>query len=89
MNCEDLQRALDTTRFWKQIEGDAKRTLLCTVEDAPRVQEAVDRYNAGHVFTVLASPACPQGQIIVMDEAALQASANQALQRSMKNWRIW
>lgn len=75
---DDLQRMLNDIRFYDQILGDAKRTICCPPEHATAVRDEVERRGAGHLFTVLVSPVCPPGKLIVIDEQAMEASMRQA-----------
>lgn len=72
---------LDEIRFHHQIRTDARRTLICEPDRAAAVQAAVEQLNAGDTFTVKASPYCPEGQIVVIDEQAIEASWRQTVQR--------
>ncbi|MFD9249528.1 hypothetical protein [Streptomyces bottropensis] len=72
---------LDEIRFRLQIAADARRTLICEPDQVDAVQAAVDQLDAGGTFTVKASPYCPAGQIVVIDEQALEASWRQTVQR--------
>ena len=84
----DLDRMRYEAAFWAQVAGDARRTVFCTPEDAPRVQRAVDKADVRHMITVHASPACPPGHILVVDEPALEAAQHQAIQRMLTQWRF-
>ncbi|MEU8040893.1 hypothetical protein [Streptosporangium sp. NPDC049078] len=67
-------------KFWAQIEGDSKRTLACSPADAPWVREAIEAAGWNHILTVIASPIVTDGQMIIMDVQAMDASFNEALQ---------
>ena len=71
-----------------QEQGDAKRTLICEPERAEEVRAAVARMGRSHLYTVSASPACPAGKILILDDQALQASMNQTFLRAAKNIRL-
>lgn len=73
--------ALSEIRFLMQTTADAHRTLMCEPDRADAVRAAVDQLGAGHLFTVKASPCCPEGKVVVIDEQALEASWRQTLQR--------
>jgi len=68
-------------RFLMQTAADARRTLLCEPNHADAVRTAVDQLGATHLFTVKASPYCPDGKIVVIDEQAMEASWRQTIQR--------
>lgn len=74
--------ALDEIRFLMQTTVDAQRTLICEPDRVHAVQTAVDQLGAANTFTVKASPACPPGKILVLDERALEASWRQTVQRA-------
>ncbi|WP_225811316.1 hypothetical protein [Streptomyces spinosus] len=69
-------------RFWDQIQGDAKRTVLCEQHRAEEIRAAVEERGYGHILTVLASPYCPEGKLLIIDEGAMEASGRQAIQRA-------
>ncbi|MGQ5576750.1 hypothetical protein [Streptomyces sp. ECR3.8] len=75
----------DDVRFWAQIQGDAKRTVLCEPDRADEIQAAVEARGYGHLVTVRVSPCCPPGQMIVIDEGAVEASGRQAIQRAARS----
>lgn len=75
-------------RFWDQIQGDAKRTALCEPHRAEEIQAAIDERGYSDTITVRASAACPEGQLIVLDEAAMEASQRQLFQRAGQDIRF-
>jgi hypothetical protein len=79
---------LDEIRFLMQAHADSQRTLMCTPDQAPAVQAAVDQLGVGGTFTVKASPVCPPGKILVLDEQALEASWRQTIQRAGHRIRL-
>lgn len=74
--------------FWAQIQGDAKRTVICEPHRAAEIRDALDERGYSHIVTVRASAACPEGQLIVIDEAAMEASERQLFQRAGKGIRF-
>jgi hypothetical protein len=76
-----LQRLMADLAFAQQIRGDARRTILCRPDEAPGMLAAVDQLRIGDVITVKASPMPPKGTVYVIDDAALEASQAQAMQR--------
>lgn len=74
--------------FWQQIQGDAKRTVLCEPERLAEIQAAIEERGYGDTITVRASAVCPEGQMIVIDEAAMEASERQLFQRAAKGIRF-
>lgn len=80
---------LDEIRFHMQLAADSRRTLVCEPDRLASVQAAVDQLDAGDVFTVKASPVCPPGRILVLDEQALEASWRQTIQRAGHDLRVY
>lgn len=71
---------LDEIRFLMQTRADAQRTLICEPDRVHAVRAAVDQAGAADTFTVMSSPVCPPGRILVLDEQALEASWRQTVQ---------
>ena len=84
----DLDRMRYEVAFWAQIAGDAKRTLICTPEDASRIEMLVADMDVGHIFAVRVSPACPTGQILIVDDPAFEGAHNETMQRMLRQWRF-
>jgi hypothetical protein len=80
--------ALTEIRFLMQAHADSQRTLLCEPDREHAVRAAVDQAGAAGTFTVRASPACPPGRILVLDEQAMEASWRQAIQRASHGIRV-
>ncbi|WP_399559162.1 hypothetical protein OH809_45175 (plasmid) [Streptomyces sp. NBC_00873] len=80
--------ALDEIRFLMQAHADAQRTLICEPDRVHAVRAAVDQTGAAGTFTVKASPACPPGRILVLDEQALEASWRQTIQSFGRGIRV-
>jgi hypothetical protein len=74
--------------FWMQIQGDAKRTVICEPHRVDEIRAAIDKRGYSSTITVRASTACPEGQLIVLDEAAMEASQRQMFQRAGKGIRF-
>ena len=74
---------LTELRFWQQVIGDARRTVLCPPEMESRCKCYVDARGLGGLITVVASRACPDDRLYVMDEQALMASVNRPLRLGM------
>ena len=77
----ELDRIRTDIAFLRQIEGDAKRTVLCEPHRVNELRAAVEREGWAHILTVVGSPACPVEQFLVVDEGALEAVHRQAMQR--------
>lgn len=75
----------DAERFWQQIEGDAKRTILCEPHRLDAIQAAVKQRGLADLITVRASPYCPAGQLLVLDDSAMEATWQQTIQRAARS----
>lgn len=75
----------DDERFWEQIRGDAKRTVLCEPERLNEIQAAVEQRGYSDLVTVRASPLCPAGKLLVLDDSAMEASWQQTVQRAARS----
>lgn len=78
---------VNDVRFWDQIQGDAKRTLLCEPHRLDEIQKAINERGYNHL-TLRASPFCPEGKLLVIDDAAIEASDRQLMQRLRKGIRF-
>lgn len=74
--------------FWQQIRGDAARTLLCEPQHLAGLQAAVEARGLDNIITVRASTACPEGKILILDEAAVEASHRQVMQQAARGIRF-
>ncbi|MFE5958909.1 hypothetical protein [Streptomyces rubiginosohelvolus] len=74
----------EMTRFFAQIIGDAKRTVLCEPHRVDEIRGAVDRMGAAGILTVKASRVCPEGKLLVIDEQAMEASYHQAASKPIR-----
>lgn len=71
---------LDEVRFWAQVTGDAKRTVVCSPDMESRVKGWVDARGLGGVLTVKASPVCPDDRVLLVDEQAIDAAFRESVQ---------
>lgn len=85
---EDLGRLLDNLRFTAQVLGDARRTLICEPDRVADFQAAIEEQELSGLLTVRGSQACPVGQVVVIDEPALEASFNEVAQRAGRAIRM-
>lgn len=74
----------EEARFFAQIIGDARRTVLCEPYRVDEIQNAVDHMGMARILTVKASRACPVGKLLVIDEQALEATSRQAASRPIR-----
>jgi hypothetical protein len=70
--------------FWAQVQGDAQRIILCEPHRVDEIQAFIEERGYKHL-TLRASPYCPEGKLLVIDERAIEASGRQALQRSFRD----
>lgn len=78
----------DDERFWAQVEGDLKRTVLCEPHRFDEIQAVIDERGYDHL-TLRASQYCPEGKLLVIDDAAMEASERQLIQRLRKGIRFY
>jgi hypothetical protein len=81
----DVERMLTEIRFYEQILGDSKRTILCQPSMLDAIREVVERRGVGHIYAVRASPVCPDGKLLLLDEQAIEASFQQVAQRCARS----
>jgi hypothetical protein len=74
----------DDVRFWAQVTGDTRRTLICPPAIADKVRAKLDELGIAGLHDVQESPYTPAGQILVVDHNAIEASTRQAIQRAVK-----
>lgn len=61
---------LTEVRFWSQVIGESRRTVLCPPDLESRCKGYVDARGLGGVITVIPSPHIPDNQILVVGESA-------------------
>jgi len=81
----DLGDIYTDLAFWGQIRGDAKRTVLCEPERLNEIQAAAEQCGYSDRVTVRASPLCPAGKLLVLDDSAMEASWQQTIQRAARS----
>lgn len=80
----DVQRLLDAIAFQAIVEAESKRTLIVEPHRHAQIQAAVDGAGANRWLTVRASPVCPTGKILIIDEQAMDAGIIEAASRSIR-----
>jgi hypothetical protein len=65
--------------FWRQVEGDAKRTVLCEPHRFDEFLAIVEARGYDNI-TLRPSPFCPPGRLLVIDDGAIEAGFRQAVQ---------
>lgn len=76
-----LTDVLDEVRFWAQVMGDAKRTVICPPDLESRIKGWVDSRGMDGIITVRAERYCPENKVIVMDDPAIEATMREWAQR--------
>ncbi|MFI9618121.1 hypothetical protein ACIG8S_04300 [[Kitasatospora] papulosa] len=74
----------EEARFFAQIIGDARRTILCEPHRVDEIQDVVERLGMAGILTVKASQVCPEGKLLVLDEQAMEATFRQAASRLIR-----
>lgn len=69
----DLSEVQTTIRFWRQIMGDAKRTILVQPGLEEKLRAAVLEADLDDIVTIKTSTFVPDNTAYVMDEQALRA----------------
>ena len=76
---------LTEIRFWQQVVGDSKRTVVCSPDLESRCKGYVEARGLGHLITVIASPACPDDRLFVIDEQAMNAEMSKPFRIRIDN----
>lgn len=66
-----------------QWQEQQKRTVLCGPEAEDAVRSAVDRYGLAGMFKVQASDVIPAGQVVVVNEHAIEANMREVLREGV------
>lgn len=74
---------LTEVRFWAQVIGDAKRTVVCNPDLESRIKGWVDARGMGGIIKVEPSPHAPMDRVFVIDEQAIAAAKNRPFQIRM------
>lgn len=80
---------LERIQLFMQDFEDSKRTVWCNPEWESRIKTMADVRNVGGLFNVVASDACPENAVYVVDENAMEAQLRQSLQRSLNESRFF
>lgn len=76
-----MSDALTEARFWLQVIGDAKRTVVCPPGLESRIKVWVTARGMDRMLKVVANPACPPNQVLLIDEQAIAADFAESVQR--------
>lgn len=85
----ELDRLLGAIRFYDIARAEAKRTILCEPHREHQIRAAVDQLGAADILTVRASPACPEGKLLVIDEGVIDAQWQETLQGLRRGIRLF
>lgn len=77
---EDIGRAWDDVRFWQQIKGDAKRTVVVHPDHVDYLRAAVRVNGLDDIVTVVGNPVLTIDQGFVIDTPAMDAYERQNAQ---------
>lgn len=80
----ELERMLTAIRFYEIAREESRRVILCEPEFEHGLRALIDQLGAADVLTVRASPACPQGNLLVIDDGAIDAQWNEWVQGMTK-----
>jgi len=69
---------IDDIRFWMQVVGDSRRTLLVPPELESHAIEMVKARGLAHLVTVKASAYLPAGKAYLVDEQALDVELHRS-----------
>jgi hypothetical protein len=75
---------LTEVRFWAQVIGDSRRTVICPPDLESRCKGYVDARGLSGIITVEASPYCPADRIFVFDTPAMDAQLNATTARVIR-----
>ena len=79
-----MNDVLNEVRFWAQVVGDSKRTVVCPPDLESRCKGFVDARGLGGLITVKTSPYVPAETIFVIDEQGIDASLRKMSQRPIR-----
>lgn len=79
-----MNDVLTEMQFWAQVMTDAQRTVLCSPDLESRLKGYVDARGLGRLIKIVASPAVPGNQLIVVDEHAMEAGWREMLARPIR-----
>jgi len=73
---------LDEVRFWLIMLEEVKRTIICSPEAESRIKSGLEARGLAGLNKVIVSRACPDGQVYIIDEGALEGYMNSMYQRN-------
>lgn len=75
---------LTDLRFWEQIKGDSRRTVVTHPDNVKSVRSAVAEAGVSHLVTVLANAQLPLEHIYMIDTPAMEAYERQEMQAMLR-----
>lgn len=75
-----MSDVLTEVRFWSQVIGDAKRTIVCPPDLESRIKGWIDARGMDWMLKVVVNSACPASQILLIDEQAIAADFAESIQ---------
>lgn len=81
---EEIVKALTDLRFWDQVCGDARRTVVAHPDKVERLRAAVAEAGLDGMVTVLANPILTPEQAYVIDTPAIEAYERQGAQAMLR-----
>lgn len=86
-------RLVADINFLEMAREESKRTIYCEPHRVEQVRAAIEARGAGDILTAVANPACPEGQLLIVDEGAFAAAAEQSRQSLLRElqrqpWRL-
>ena len=64
-----MSEMLTEVRFWAQVIGDAKRTIICDPDLESRIKAWIDARGMGGILAVSPSPYVPRNTILILSDA--------------------
>lgn len=75
---------LTEIRFWAQIVGDARRTIVCSPDLESRVKGWLSARGLDRIHTVEVNQYMPTDKIFIVDSGAFNAYMAQAMNRPIR-----
>jgi hypothetical protein len=82
-------RLVADLRFLDIAREESKRTIYCEPHRVDQIRAVVDQHGGAGIFTVRANPICDPGQLIIVDDGAIEAAEQEFLQGLVRvPWRF-
>jgi hypothetical protein len=76
-----MNSPISEVKFWKQVIGDAKRTVICSQVNVERIRGFIAERGLSGLLTVQESPLASDSEVYVVDEGSLTATLNREMLR--------